>query len=117
VSSVRIFVALFETIALQDAETRKELHILQSTVRAYMIDPAERAHVQIWHLGDNGSYVSVNKPSRMFVHRNEALARNDRIFLTDVARKQLMAVYSIYAPVFVVHRLDRATSGVLVFAI
>jgi 23S rRNA-/tRNA-specific pseudouridylate synthase len=82
-----------------------------------MIDPFERAHMQTWHVGDSGFYVSVIKPSRMLVHRNEALARNDRIFLTDGARKQLMAVSSIYAPVFVVHRLDRATSRVLLLAI
>lgn len=54
--------------------------------------------------------VAVNKPSGLLVHRN-ASARGDRIFALQLLRDQLGR------RVYPVHRLDRATSGVLLFAL
>ena len=51
----------------------------------------------------------VNKPAGMVVHRGFA---NDRITVADIVRDCLVG-----APVHAVHRLDRGTSGILVFAL
>jgi len=52
----------------------------------------------------------VNKPAGLMAH-DSALARGEREFLADQLRDQLGQ------PVFLVHRLDRATSGCLLFAL
>lgn len=51
----------------------------------------------------------VNKPAGLMVHDSK-LARGESEFLADQLREQLGV------PVFLVHRLDRATSGCLLFA-
>ena len=51
----------------------------------------------------------VNKPSRLMVHDSK-LARGEDDFLADRLREQLGK------PIFLVHRLDRATSGCLLLA-
>ena len=51
----------------------------------------------------------VNKPAGLMVH-DSALARGETDFLADRLRQQLAR------PVFLVHRLDRATSGCLLLA-
>lgn len=53
--------------------------------------------------------LAVNKPAGLLVHRS-AIAADEKVFLLDQVRQQLGA------PVFLAHRLDRATSGVLLLA-
>lgn len=53
--------------------------------------------------------IAVNKPSGLLVHRT-ALARGERFFAMQILRDQ------IGQHVFPVHRLDRPTSGILLFA-
>lgn len=53
--------------------------------------------------------IAVNKPSGMIVHRGWD---NDPVTACDIVRDDL-----IHAPVFAAHRLDRSTSGVLLFAL
>src|ERR1700758_4956696 len=53
--------------------------------------------------------VALNKPSGLIVHRGLA---NDSITLADIVRDELIA-----APVHAIHRLDRGTSGVILFAL
>jgi tRNA pseudouridine65 synthase len=77
----------------------------------------DEAVVQILYVSEHADYVAVNKPSGMLVHRNEELAKNEKVFVKDVTRRLLAAEHGIDEPVFVVHRLDRATSGVMLFAL
>lgn len=53
--------------------------------------------------------IAVSKPSGMIVHRGWD---NDPITASDIVRDKI-----IHAQVFAAHRLDRATSGVLLFAL
>ena len=53
--------------------------------------------------------VGVNKPSGALVHRGYA---NDHLTIADIVRDELVG-----QPVHAVHRLDRGTSGVLLFAL
>lgn len=53
-------------------------------------------------------FIAVNKPEGMLVHRSRI--SEDRVFVLQTLRDQ------IGAPVFAIHRLDRATSGVLIYA-
>ena len=53
--------------------------------------------------------LAVNKPAGLLVHRS-AIAADEKVFLLDQVRQQ------VGAPVFLAHRLDRATSGVLLLA-
>lgn len=55
-------------------------------------------------------YVAVNKPSGMLVHRT-SLARFETEFAMQILRDQIGQL------VYPVHRLDRPTSGVLIFAL
>lgn len=57
----------------------------------------------------DASYIAVHKPAGLLVHRT-SISR-DRVFLLQQLRNQ------IGQHVFPVHRLDRATSGVIVFAL
>ncbi|MCC5856278.1 MAG: tRNA pseudouridine(65) synthase TruC [Idiomarina sp.] len=54
--------------------------------------------------------VAINKPSGLLVHRT-ALARGERFFAMQLLRDQ------IGCHVYPVHRLDRPTSGILIFAL
>src|SRR5690349_13007910 len=56
----------------------------------------------------DGHFVAVAKPSGLSVHRGWS---DDTVFALDLARDALGRL------VFPVHRLDRATSGVLLFAL
>lgn len=53
--------------------------------------------------------IAVNKPSGMAVHRGLA---NDPVTVADILRDEIVG-----SQVFAAHRLDRATSGVLIFAL
>lgn len=55
--------------------------------------------------------VAIDKPAGLLVHRNAEIARHEREFALQRLRDQLGR------RVYAVHRLDRATSGVLVFAL
>lgn len=55
-------------------------------------------------------YLAVNKPSGLLVHRSP-IARNEKRFALQIVRNQ------VGRHVFPVHRLDRPTSGVLLFAL
>ncbi len=54
-------------------------------------------------------FIAVNKPSGMVVHRGWG---HDDVTVSDVVRDAIIG-----APVFGLHRLDRGTSGVLLFAL
>lgn len=60
-------------------------------------------------LYEDAHLVVVNKPAQMLVHRTE-IANGDRVFAVQCVRDQTGR------HVWPVHRLDRGTSGVLVFA-
>jgi tRNA pseudouridine65 synthase len=74
---------------------------------------ADRAAVPRFSRGDilyrDEYFVAVHKPSGLLVHRTE-LARENDALLQRLRR-------SIRRKVFPVHRLDRATSGVIVFGL
>ena len=52
-------------------------------------------------------YIAINKPTGILVHRTKI--SEDKIFVLQLLRDQ------IGERVFPIHRLDRATSGVLIF--
>ena len=54
-------------------------------------------------------YIAVDKPAGMLVHRSR-IAEGERVFLLQTLRDQ------IGRWVYPVHRLDRPTSGVILFA-
>ena len=58
-------------------------------------------------LFENESLVAINKPTGILVHRTKI--SEDTIFVLQLLRKQLKQ------RVYPIHRLDRATSGILVF--
>jgi tRNA pseudouridine65 synthase len=60
-------------------------------------------------LFQDGNYVAVNKPAGLLVHRSD-LDRHETRFALQLVRNRLGR------HVFPVHRLDRPTSGVLLFA-
>ena len=67
----------------------------------------ETAPLQLLHLDER--LAVVNKPAGLMVHDSK-LARGEDDFLADRLREQLGR------PIFLVHRLDRATSGCLLLA-
>ena len=58
-------------------------------------------------LYEDDYFIAINKPEGMLVHRTGM--SEDTVFVMQTLRDQ------IGAPVYTIHRLDRATSGVLVF--
>ncbi|WP_342317205.1 pseudouridine synthase [Lysobacter sp. FW306-1B-D06B] len=64
-------------------------------------------HLDVLHLDD--AFAVVNKPAGLMVH-DSALARGETDFAADRLREQFGR------PIFLVHRLDRATSGCLLLA-
>lgn len=58
---------------------------------------------------EDTALLAVNKPAGLLVHRS-AIAADEKVFLLDQVREQ------VGAPVYLAHRLDRATSGVLLLA-
>lgn len=66
------------------------------------------ATLQILYRDDD--VVAVNKPAGMLVHRSD-IDRRETVFVVQVLRDQLGQ------RVFPVHRLDKPTSGVLIFAL
>jgi len=62
-----------------------------------------------WIIYKDEYLVAVNKPSGMIVHRGWD---NDAVTVADIVRDKIVG-----APVHAVHRLDRGTSGVLIFAL
>ena len=64
-------------------------------------------HIPI--LFEDEHYIAVHKPHGLLVHRN-ARDRRDKVFLIQLLRNQ------IGRKIYPVHRLDRATSGVMLFA-
>ena len=69
--------------------------------------PVALPPLQLLHLDDQ--LAVVNKPAGLMVHDSK-LARGEDDFLADRLREQLGK------PIFLVHRLDRATSGCLLLA-
>ena len=63
---------------------------------------------QILHLDDH--YVAVHKPPGLLVHRTWLSSRDDRFLLQMVRNRLGRRLYPV-------HRLDRATSGVIVFGL
>ena len=61
-------------------------------------------------LFQDSHYVAIDKPSGMLIHRT-ALAPGERKVVLQTLRDQLQR------RLYPIHRLDRATSGVLVFAL
>lgn len=61
-------------------------------------------------LAQTDDYIAVNKPADMLVHRTW-LSRGETVFLLQTLRDQLGR------HVFPVHRLDRPTSGIMLFAL
>jgi tRNA pseudouridine65 synthase len=59
---------------------------------------------------EDAEVVAVHKPAGLLVHRSE-IDRHERRFALQIVRDQ------IGRPVFPVHRLDKGTSGVLLFAL
>jgi tRNA pseudouridine65 synthase len=74
--------------------------------------------VTILHLTD--CYVVVSKPAGVMVHRSEELTRGDHReirYLNEEVRRLLLTEHNMeHVDLNVVHRLDRATSGVMLFA-
>ena len=58
-------------------------------------------------LFEDDYFIAINKPQGMLVHRTRI--SEDTVFVMQTLRDQ------IGAPVYTIHRLDRATSGVLVY--
>lgn len=58
-------------------------------------------------LFEDDFFIAINKPEGMLVHRTRI--SEDTVFVMQTLRDQ------VGAPVYTIHRLDRATSGVLVF--
>lgn len=58
-------------------------------------------------LFEDDYFIAINKPEGMLVHRTRI--SEDTVFVMQTLRDQ------VGAPVYTIHRLDRATSGVLVF--
>lgn len=73
-----------------------------------MNDTAPHESFEILYQDDN--YVAINKPPGYIVHRS-SIARNAPLVVLQLLRDQLNQ------KVFPVHRLDRKTSGVLIFAL
>lgn len=72
-----------------------------------MSEPALPASLDVLHVDD--AIAVVNKPAGLMVH-DSALARGETDFAADRLREQFGR------PIFLVHRLDRATSGCLLLA-
>lgn len=77
---------------------------------------ATAPRVEILYVSPDHDFVVINKPSGLLVHRNEKMAKGERVFAADETRRLLLQ-RGIDVPVRVVHRLDRATSGVMTFAL
>lgn len=71
------------------------------------LDPDSKPELRILYRDDN--FIAVDKPACMIVHRGWD---KDSITVADIVRDKIIG-----APIFAVHRLDRATSGVLLFAL
>jgi tRNA pseudouridine65 synthase len=63
--------------------------------------------VQLDILFEDPHFIAINKPQGMLVHASKI--SEDSVFVLQTLRDQ------IGAPVFTIHRLDRATSGVLIY--
>ena len=71
-----------------------------------VIRPSEKLEI----LYQDEFYLAVNKPSGLLVHRSP-ISRSEKRFALQIVRNQ------VGCHVFPVHRLDRPTSGVLLFAL
>ena len=71
------------------------------------MDPTENFTLRVLHADDE--IVAIDKPAGLLVHRSSLDAHETRT-AADLLRTQLGA------PVWMLHRLDKATSGVLAFA-
>ncbi|WP_185817562.1 tRNA pseudouridine(65) synthase TruC [Shewanella atlantica] len=85
----------------------KDLHIAESPE---MVEGAvEESAPEIEILFEDDDVVAIHKPAGLLVHRSY-LARRERFFAMQLTRDK------VGCHVFPVHRLDRPTSGVLLFA-
>jgi tRNA pseudouridine65 synthase len=77
------------------------------------LGPPASQPVRIVRAGDG--WVAIDKPANLLVHRNEKIAAGETAFVVSELRRLLT---DVAAPdVRVVHRLDRPTSGVMLFAV
>ena len=72
-------------------------------------DDAVQSNFEVRILYRDERLLAVSKPSGLIVHRGFA---NDQVTLADIVRDQI-----IQAPVHAIHRLDRSTSGIVLFAL
>lgn len=78
--------------------------------------PVEKNPVDIIALRDN--WVAVNKPPSILVHRTKLYrATPGETYLVDEVRRAIEAIHGAPVNVLPVQRLDRPTSGVMVFAL
>lgn len=82
-------------------------------ISARLIGASPTTRVRI--LTSGSTWVAIDKPANLLVHRNESLAKGERAFVVEELRKLLPETPA--DDVRVVHRLDRPTSGVMVFAV
>lgn len=110
-SCKRVGVRSLISAVSSDASSAKEQQALSQVAETSLNASA----LDILHVGDG--YVAVNKPSGMIVHRSESLSPHERMFAVEETQRLLVSEYGVTDAVRVVHRLDRATSGVMVFAL
>jgi tRNA pseudouridine65 synthase len=72
-----------------------------------MLDSAITGKLSVLHRDDR--LIIVDKPSGIIVHR---MRGDDSVTAADIIRDEIT-----HCPIFGVHRLDRATSGILMFAL
>jgi tRNA pseudouridine65 synthase len=100
--------ALFERMVERALLLRQQPSAQPSAGPVVSAAPSPAAHAPLQILYRDADLVAVNKPSGMLVHRGWA---RDGVPVLQALRDQ------IGQHVFPVHRLDRATSGVLLFAL
>lgn len=79
------------------------------------VGPVADAPIRLLRMGDG--WCAVNKPANMLCHRNENLAKGESVFVLDGVRELVRERLGRDVEVRIVHRLDRATSGVMLFAV
>jgi tRNA pseudouridine65 synthase len=83
------------------------IHIFENQIQKYIENFGDK-HLEIIYQDDH--LVAINKPNGLLVHRT-AIAAQETVFAMQLLRNQLKQ------HVFPLHRLDRKTSGVLLFAL
>lgn len=82
---------------------QKEVNVISPDTQQQIID-----NIEFNILLQNDEFIAIDKPSGILVHRTGI--STDRVFVLQKLRDQIQQY------IYTIHRLDRATSGVLVFA-